>query len=49
MIEELKRFLMFMRPAFSRQATYGWFVVVFVGLILRTDNFGVSSSELSHI
>jgi len=43
MLEELKRFLMFMRPAFSRRATYCWFVVVFVGLILRTDNFGVSS------
>jgi len=43
MLEELKRFLMFMRPAFSRRATYCWFVVVFVGFILRTDNFGVSS------
>jgi len=43
MLEELKRFLMFMRIAFSRRATYCWFVVVFAGLILRTDNFGVSS------
>ena len=43
MLEELKRFLVFMRPAFSRRATYGWFVVVLVGFILRTDNFGVSS------
>ncbi len=43
MLEELKRFLVFMRPAFSRRATYCWFVVVFVGFILRTDNFGVSS------
>jgi hypothetical protein len=43
MLEELKRFLIFMRPAFSRQATYCWFVMVFVGLILRTDTFGVSS------
>ncbi|MBM4103742.1 MAG: transposase [Planctomycetes bacterium] len=43
MLEELKRFLLFMRPAFSRQATYCWFVVVFAGLILRTDTFGVSS------
>jgi len=41
--EELKCFLVFMRPAFSRRATYCWFVVVFVGFILRTDNFGVSS------
>ncbi len=43
MLEELKRFLVFMRPAFSRRATYCWFVVVFAGFILRTDNFGVSS------
>ncbi len=32
-----------MRPAFSRRTTYGWFVVVLVGLLLRTDHFGVSS------
>ena len=43
MLEEFKGFLVFMRPAFSRRATYCWFVVVFVGFILRTDNFGVSS------
>ena len=43
MLEELKRFLVFMRPAFSRRTTYCWFVLVFVGFILRTDNFGVSS------
>ena len=43
MFEELNRFLVFMRPAFSRRATYCWFVLVFVGFILRADNFGVSS------
>ena len=43
MLEYLKSFLLFMRPAFSRQATYSWFVVIFVGFILRTDSFGVSS------
>jgi len=43
MLEELKRFLVFMRPAFSRRATYCWFVIVFTGFILRSDNFGVSS------
>jgi len=43
MLKELERFLMFMRPAFSRQATYHWFVIVFAGFILRTDIFGVSS------
>jgi len=43
MLKELQRFLAFMRPAFSRQATYAWFVVVFVGFVLRDDTFGVSS------
>lgn len=43
MVKELQRLLTFMRPAFSRQATYGWFVVVFVGFLLRDDTFGVSS------
>lgn len=43
MQKELERFLLFMRPAFSRQATYGWFVIVFTGFILRTDVLGVSS------
>ena len=43
MLKELERFLLFMRPAFSRQATYCWFVIVFVGFILRNDTFGVSS------
>jgi len=43
MLKEIKSFLLFMRPAFSRRATHCWFVVVFVGFILRTDNFGVSS------
>ena len=41
--KELERFLRFLRPAFSRQATYGWFVIVFAGFILRNDTFGVSS------
>src|SRR5208283_340052 len=43
MLEELKRFLVFMRPAFSRRATYCWFIVAFVGFIMRSDDFGVSS------
>jgi hypothetical protein len=43
MIDELKQFLLFMRPAFSRRATYVWFVIVFVGFLIRTDTFGVSS------
>jgi len=43
MFEELKRFLAFVKPAFSRQATHGWFVIVFVGFLVRSDTFGVSS------
>ena len=43
MLKELERFLLFMRPAFSRQASFVWFVVVFVGFICRSDVYGVSS------
>jgi len=43
MHEELRRFLTHMRSAFSRQATYHWFVIVFVGFMVRTDTLGVSS------
>jgi len=43
MVGELERFLLFLRDAFSRRATYVWFVVVFAGLLARNDTFGVSS------
>ena len=43
MFDELKRFLTHMESAFSRRATHGWFVVVFVGFLVRRDTFGVSS------
>jgi hypothetical protein len=39
----LKRFLEAMRPAFTREATFSWFVCVFAGMILRTDDLGVTS------
>jgi hypothetical protein len=39
----LENFLRAMRPAFSRQATFAWFVIVFVGFLLPSDTFGVSS------
>ena len=32
-----------LRGAFSRQATFYWFVIVAAGLVLRTDTYGVSS------
>lgn len=37
MIDEL------MRLAFLRRATYVWFVIVFVGFLIRPDTFGVTS------
>ena len=43
MIEYMGTLLNRMRPAFSRQATFVWFVVIFVGFIVRNDTFGVSS------
>jgi hypothetical protein len=39
-VEELMRAL---RPAFTRQAAFGWFVVAFAGVVTRTDLYGVSS------
>jgi hypothetical protein len=43
MIRYVERFLWAMRGVFSRQAAWVWFVVVFVGLAVRGDTFGVSS------
>ncbi len=43
MLRYLIRFMTAMRPAFAREAAFSWFVAVFVGLVLRTDNLGVTS------
>ena len=43
MIEYMGDLLKAMRPAFSRQMTFSWFVLVFVGFVMRNDTFGVSS------
>lgn len=43
MLDYLERMLKSMRPAFSREATFVWFVVVFVGIMTRFDCYGVSS------
>lgn len=43
MLDYMERMLKVMRPAFSRQATFVWFVVVFAGFATRTDSYGVSS------
>lgn len=43
MIQYLQNLLKAMRPAFSRQAAFVWFVVAFAGFVVRGDTFGVSS------
>jgi len=43
MLGELERFLLFLRAAFSRRATWLWFVIAFVGFLARDDAFGVTS------
>ncbi len=43
MINYLEDLFSAMRPAFSRQATFAWFVITCVGFIMRYDNYGVSS------
>ncbi len=36
----LQTLLAAMRPAFSREATFVWFVVVFAGFVVRHDTYG---------
>lgn len=43
MLNEFADFLLWMRPAFSRRATWRWFTIVCAGFATRTDFFGVSS------
>jgi hypothetical protein len=43
MIRYLETLFEAMRPAFSRRATFAWFVVVFAGFVVRGDAYGVSS------
>ena len=43
MMPYLENLLRWLRPAFSRRATFVWFVLVFAGFLTRTDTFGVSS------
>ena len=43
MNDYLNDLLKFLRPAFSRNAAYCWFVTVFIGFIMRSDTYGVSS------
>jgi hypothetical protein len=43
MLKYLNDFFDFMRPAYSRVTTFNWFIVIIIGIILKTDNYGVSS------
>jgi hypothetical protein len=43
MIKNLTDMLQALRPAFSREATFAWFVLAFAGFVTRYDNYGVSS------
>lgn len=43
MIRYLETLLGAMRPAFSRRASFMWFVVVFAGFVARNDDYGVTS------
>lgn len=39
----VRRFLLSLRPAFSRQAAHAWCMIAFLGLLLRSEALGVSS------
>lgn len=43
MIDYLEDLLKTLRPVFSRRATFVWFVIAFIGLMIRTDTYGVTS------
>jgi hypothetical protein len=43
MLKFVNEILMGFRSCFSRRATYEWFVVIVVGLLVRTDHLGVTS------
>ena len=43
MMGYLEGLLRALRPAFTRQATFAWFVVAFAGVVTRQDVYGVSS------
>lgn len=43
MMGYLEGLLRALRPAFTREATFGWFVVAFAGVVMRQEVYGVSS------
>lgn len=42
-MEYLGTLLQALRPAFTRQSTFVWFMVAFAGVVMRNDVYGVSS------
>lgn len=43
MMDYLEGLLRALRPAFTREATFAWFVVAFAGVVTRPEVYGVSS------
>lgn len=43
MIVELNELLMSFRPCFSRKSTFAWFMITVIGLIVRSDDLGITS------
>jgi hypothetical protein len=43
MVDYLEDLLQSLRPVFSRQAAFSWFIIAFAGFLMRTDTYGVSS------
>ena len=43
MISRIEPILDELRPCFSRQAAFEWFVIIILGLLIRCDHLGVTS------
>jgi len=43
MFQQIEQLLAQFRPCFSRKASFGWFVTVIIGFMLRGDHLGVTS------
>ena len=43
MFKVIDSLLFELRPSFSREASFAWFVIIVVGLIVRFDHYGATS------
>lgn len=43
MLEFIDKILMVFRPCFSREAAFGWFVTIVLGIMARSDSLGATS------